>query len=132
MNTAEVKKAITELAKEHEAIDEATIDDFKDAEFIEWLATNVLLAYCEHHGYQINGFPTEKRKRPEGQLDDDYFCRERFLLYLDLLTLEKDDVAEICWFFNNSFRPDQAKTKAYFIQEVKEQIETGIFYDVEL
>lgn len=120
MNIEELKNAITELAKEHQLTDEDYL-----AEMIEEEAEDLIVAYCEHQGYLINGFPTEKRKLPEEELEEDYFCRERFQLYLDKLAIEKEDVLEICWHYNNAFWPDFLNTKEKFLDLMKEQIENG-------
>jgi hypothetical protein len=131
MSIEDVKQEISELAKMHEAIDEKTISDFNDAEYIELMAEESIIAYCEHNGYLINGFPTEKRQQFSEEDQEEYFCRERFQLYLDSLALEKDDVAEIWWFYNKSFWPDCFKTKENFLEQIKEQLESG-FHDIEL
>jgi hypothetical protein len=135
MTIEEIKQQITALAKKHQAVDSdmSAIDDIKDAELIEQEAIDIIVSYCEDNGYLINGFPTEKRKllEEEGEDEEDYFCQERFLLYLDTLALEKKDVADIWWFFNQSFWPDLEETKAEFLERIEDQIASG-FYDVEL
>lgn len=137
MNIDEIKLEITELAKEHHAIDIPTIDEIQFAEMIEEEVTRLIVSYCEHNGYMINGFPTEKRKlleiqeNIEGEEVDEYFCHERFQLYLDCLALEKDDVAELLWFYNKSFWPDNFETKEGFIELINDQLKCG-FYDIDL
>jgi hypothetical protein len=131
MTVDKLKKEILELRELWEAIDEKTIGDFKDAEFIEIEAEDLIVSYCERQGYMVNGFPTEKRKILDEELHDDYFTRERFRLYLDSLSLEKNDVAELWWFYNKSFWPDWVDSKEAFIKEIKEQIENNV-YDIEL
>jgi len=73
-----------------------------------------------------------KKGEPTDELDEDYFCRERFQLYLDLLSLEKEDVADLTWFFVSAFWPAQFSDKQDYLMTIKEQIECGVFYDVEL
>jgi hypothetical protein len=131
MEIEAIKNKITELAKEHQAIDIPTVDEIQFAEMIEIEAEDLIVAYCEHQGYLISGFPTEKRKLVEEELEDDYFCRERFQLYLDTLAIEKDDVAEIWWHYNNSFWPDWAEEKVTFLNQIKENLESGS-NDIEL
>ncbi|MBP7641995.1 MAG: hypothetical protein KA767_01585 [Saprospiraceae bacterium] len=131
MEIEEIKHKITELAKKHQLIDLPTIDEIQFAEMIEIEAEDMIIAYCEQQGYLINGFPTEKRKIIEEEFEDDYFCRERFQLYLDTLAIEKDDVAELWWHYNNSFWPDWAVEKDKFLNEIKENLESGV-YDIEL
>ena len=131
MEIEEIKHKITELAKEHQVVDLPEIEEIQFSEMIEIEAEDLIIAYCERRGYLINGFPTEKRKIVEEELEDDYFCRERFQLYLDTLAIERDDVAEIWWHYNSSFWPDWAMEKDSFLNELKENLENGV-YDIEL
>lgn len=131
MTVDKLKKEILELRELWEAIDEKTIGDFKDAESIEIEAEDLIVSYCERQGYMVNGFPTEKRKIVDKELHDEYFTREHFRLYLDILSLEKNDVAELWWFYNNSFWPDWPDSKEAFINFIKEEIENK-HYDIEL
>ena len=133
MTIQEIKKKITELAQKHAANDENKISDINDADYLETLAEDLIIAYCEEKVYLINGFPTEKRKLDLEELDDDdYFCRERFFLYLDILTYQKQDVAELTWHFTNSFWPGTFTSKQDFINQAKERVDCGGFYDVTL
>ena len=49
-----------------------------------------------------------------------------------MLTLEKDDVEELTWHYVNAFWPAQFTNRQEYILTIKEQIECGVFYDVEL
>jgi hypothetical protein len=133
MTIEQIKTKITELAKRHAAINEVTLKDFDDAELLEWQASGLIISYCEEKEYLINGFPTEKRKLSEEELDDEeYFCRERFDLYQDILTYQKDDVAELMWHFTESFWPDTFESKEDYIKSAQARAEDGGFYDVTL
>ncbi|MCZ8297012.1 MAG: hypothetical protein O9297_07315 [Flavobacterium sp.] len=131
MTLHEIKEKIKLLADKHQSIDEDDLDAFEDAEFLELEAEKLIVSYCEQNQYLINGFPTEKKKI-EDELDEDYFCRERYQLYLDKLLVEKEDVAELMWCFTSSFWPDSFESKEYYIQCIKEQLESGVFYEVDL
>jgi hypothetical protein len=132
MESALIIKKILELGSRHANIREIGIDDFKEAEILEIEAEDLIISYCEQKGYQINGFPIDKRMLAEDELEEDYFCRERFQLYLDMLTLEKDDVAELTWCNVSNFWPKQFTDKQEYLNTVKEQIECGVFYEVQL
>lgn len=133
MTVEQIKTKITELAKRHGAIDEVSLNDFDDAELLEWEANRLIISYCEENAYLINGFPTEKRKLSEEELDDeDYFCSERFDLYQDMLTYQKDDVAELMWHFTESFWPGTFESKEDYIESAQLRVEGGGFYDVTL
>jgi hypothetical protein len=129
MTVQEIKEKITELAQKHAAIDEHDLSDIKDAEFLETWAENLIIAYCEENAYLINGFPTEKNLE---ELDEDYFCRERFHLYLDMLTCQHKDVAELTWHYSNSFWPETFEPLEDFIDQAKKRIDSNGFYDVTL
>lgn len=131
MTLNEIKENIKLLAEKHQSIDENDLDAFEDAELIELKAEKLIIAYCEQNNYLINGFPTEKKKIEE-ELEEDYFCRERYELYLDTLLIEKEDVAELMWCYTSSFWPDYFDTKEEYVQTIKEQVATGVFYDVDL
>jgi hypothetical protein len=138
MTTEEIKQKITALAQKHAASDENTLDDFTDAELLESDARHFIIQYCEHQGYLINGFPTEMKRRYENdeisdeEYDEDYFCEERYDLYLDMLTMEKTDVAELTWHYTSSFWPEQFDSKEAYLEHIKSCVEDGGFYDVTL
>ena len=136
MNLEDIKQKISHLVQKHSSIPENDLSDFGNAEILESEAFHLIVDYSESQGYLINGFPTEIRNRYENdeisdeEYDEDYFCLERYELYLDTLTLQKDDVAELMWHYANSFWPDQFESKEDYIESIKIQIESGVFYDV--
>ena len=67
MTPEEIKLKITELASKHQET-----DDNGDAELFETEAEHLIVAHCEEKGYLIKGFPTEKRKLPEEELEEAY------------------------------------------------------------
>lgn len=127
MNNIKIK--IIQLAQNHHATDEKGIDELKDSELLELDAENLIIAYCEEKKYLIKGFPTEKKKIKD-QLDEDYFCRERYQYYLDCLTIEKKDVAELMWCYVSSFWPDSFDSKQEYILTIDEQLNSGVFYEI--
>jgi hypothetical protein len=136
MNLEDIKQKISHLAQKHSSIPENELSDFGNSEVLESEAFHLIVNYSESQGYLINGFPTEIKNRYENdeisdeEYDEDYFCLERYELYLDTLTLQKDDVAELMWHYANSFWPDQFESKEDYIESIKIQIESGVFYDV--
>lgn len=128
MNNIKIK--IIQLAQNHHATDEKGIDELKDSELLEIDAENLIIAYCEEKKYLIKGFPTEKKKIKD-QLDEDYFCRERYQYYLDCLTIEKKDVAELMWCYVSNFWPDSFDSKQEYILTIQEQLNSGVFYEID-
>jgi hypothetical protein len=124
-----IKSKLSELATLHQAISDDS-DDFKDAELIELEAEQLIVVYCEEKGYLIDGFPTAKKLLPVEELEEDYFCRERYQLYVDILATQKEDVAELMWYYVSNFWADQYESKAEYIQNLKDNLDSGVFYDV--
>jgi len=120
---------LTDLAKKHKATGD-NIDDYVFFELIESEAEELIIDYCEDKGFLVNGFPTEKRQLPEEELDEDYFCRERYLLYLDTLTTQHEDVVELMWFYVNSFWENQFDSKEEYLQSIKDNLNDGGFYNI--
>ena len=127
----DIKTKIINLAQKHHTVNEDDLDGLEEAELLELEAEKLIIAYCEQNQYLINGFPT-KKKEMEDELDEDYFCRERYQLYLDTLAMTKNDVADLLWCYSSNFWPDTFKSKEEYIQTIKEQIESGVFYEVDL
>ena len=135
MEIEEIKQKIAELAKEHHALEMPDFDEIQFAEIIEASAIELLVSFCESKGYLINGFPSEKRKLFENgsqqELEkEEYFSQERFQLYLDYLSLEKEDVADLYWFLQKSFWPDSFESKEEWLEFIRGFVEWG--YDFEL
>jgi hypothetical protein len=129
MSIDEIKFEILKLAEAHKATGD-DLDSFKDAELIELDAEHLIINYCEAKGYLVNGFPTEKRKLPEEELEEDYFCQERYRLYLDIVATQHEDVAELMWCYVSSFWEDQFDNKEEYLQNIKDCLDSGAFYDV--
>lgn len=134
MTLDQIKVKITELADVHRSSTNS-LDDERDDEYIEAEAFAMVTAYCENKGYEVNGFPGQKKKEAETDpdLDEDYFCLDRYRYYVDILTLEKDDVAELNWHYYSSFWPEQFENKDDFMDSVGGWVKSGEnFYGVEL
>jgi hypothetical protein len=117
------------LSTEHSKLN-SDLSDEKDAEQIELEVEQLITSYCEEKSYLVKGFPTEKRKLTEDKLEEDYFCRERYQLYLDTLATQQNDVAELMWCYVSSFWADQYESKEEYIQNLKDNLDSGVFYDV--
>ena len=132
LNSLELKKIksdITLMAVMHKATGN-DLDGLKDSDIIEIEAEQLLIAYSEQKGYLVNGFPTEKKQMPEEELEEDYFCRERYQLYLDTIATIYDDMAELMWCYVSNFWPDQYESKQEYLKSLKDNLDSGVFYDV--
>jgi hypothetical protein len=125
----EIISQLLDLAKKHKATGD-NIDDFIDSELIELEAEHLIIDYCENKGLLVNGFPREKKQWPEEDLEEDYFCRERYQLYLDTLATQHEDVAELMWAYVSSFWKNQFEGKDEYLQSIKYNLDSGDFYDL--
>lgn len=127
ISAEEIKNNILKLSIDHQ-----NCTDDEEAEYFEQEAEDLIVAYAESKGYTINGFPTEKKLLPPEALEEDYFCRERYHLYLDRLALDKNDMAMLMWHYVSAFWPDQFESKDDYLQTIKGNVDSGVFYDVTL
>lgn len=127
----ELKEKLKQLAQKHQAT-MGDLDDFDEADYLEWKAEQLIVAYCVSKGWLVNGFPTEMEQLPEEELEEDYFCRERYQLYLDTLTAQHEEVAELTWCYVSSFWPDQFDNKEEYLETIRAQLESDGFYQVTL
>jgi hypothetical protein len=90
-----------------------TMDDDKYAELYESDVRSLIIDYCESKGYEVEGYPFEKRilGETDQNYDEDYFCYERNLKYLDILAATKDDVLDLMYFYSKTFWQDHVGTK---------------------
>lgn len=126
-----LKGKITELAIKHNTVG----NDLENLEESSWLEEEALMFiadYAEKLGISVNGFPQEKRilAKEEEDFDEDYFCLERFQLYVDTLSLQNENIANLNWHYVNSFWPGEFNDKADLLESIKAWIDSGVFYDV--
>ena len=90
-----------------------TMDDDTYAEIYESDVRSLIINYCESKGYEVEGYPFQKRILGETDqyYDEDYFCYERNLKYLDILAANKEDVLELMYFYSKTFWSDQVGSK---------------------
>lgn len=131
-NINTITEKITELALKHKAAGN-NIDDLEETSWLEKEALMFIAEFCEKSGMNVNGFPHDKRvlAKTDDYYDDDYFCLERFQLYVDTISLENSMVADLNWHYVNSFWPGEFEDKSDFLVSIKGRIESGVFYDVQ-
>ena len=56
------------MSEEHKATGN-DLDDFKDAELIEYEVEQLIIEYCEAKGYLVNGFLNQKKQLQEEHLE---------------------------------------------------------------
>lgn len=109
-----------------------SFDDDKYAEIYESNVRDILLAYCESKGYEVDGYPFQKRilGETDNNYDEDYFCYERNLKYLDVLATIHEDVMELMYFYGITFWPDQMESKEEYKKRLVLDIKQNL-YDIE-
>jgi hypothetical protein len=130
MTKQEIKNKIEALAKQYHQVDEDMLG-FEIIYLYEREALNSIVQFCECKGYLINGFPTHKRLIIPEEEQGDYFTDERFQYYLDLLSLQKEEVAELNYTYQKSFWPDSIGTFGEFMASIQFQINSTNFYEVD-
>lgn len=115
----EIKKIKNEIISIHKTWlinNDDFLEDLKFAEINEQQVREILTTYCESKNYEVNGFPNKHRELgiTNYNYDCDYFTWERWELYLQTLAMEREDVFELYFFYNNLFWPYSAETKEQF------------------
>ena len=104
-----------------------SIEGDKEAELEESFVRDLITNYCEIKGYEVEGYPFQKRilGETDNTYDEDYFCYERNLKYIDVLATIHEDVLEILYFYGKTFWPDQLESKVTY----KKQLLLDILYN---
>lgn len=126
-----LKGKITELAIKHNAAGN-DLENLEESSWLEEEALMLIADYAEKLGISVDGFPQEKRilEQEDDDFDEEYFCLERFQLYVDTSSLENSTIGDLNWHYVSSFWPDEFNSKADFLASIKARIESGVFYDV--
>jgi len=130
MEIDQIKRQVTLLAEEHSTSGHE-VEDWPDSDLNEFSAEKLIAGYCDEKGYQVSGFPHEKRKHSD-ELDENYFCRERFQFYLDTLATTHDDVSDLMWHYVSSFWKDQFESKEEYIATLKDGLGSAVLYDFKI
>lgn len=126
MEIEEIKLEIQNIYPKWKNLSDS-FDDHKYAEIYESDVRSLIIAYCESKGYEVDGYPFQKRilGETDDNYDEDYFCYERNLKYLDILATIHEDVMELMYFYGKTFWPDQLESK----EEYKKQLLLDILYN---
>jgi hypothetical protein len=122
MELKEIKAEIIKIYPEWKQLSDS-FDDDKYAEIYESAVRSLIIDYCESKGYEVEGYPFQKRVLGEtdNYYDEDYFCYERNLKYLDILAENQEDVLELMYFYSKTFWEDQIGS----IEEYKKYLIEG-------
>jgi hypothetical protein len=122
MELNEIKAEIRKIYPEWKQLSDS-FDDDKYAEIYESAVRSLIIDYCESKGYEVEGYPFQKRALGEtdNYYDEDYFSYERNLKYLDILAENQKDVLELMYFYSKTFWEDQIGS----IEEYKKYLIEG-------
>lgn len=112
MDIEKIKSEILTIYQKWKNLSQS-MDDDTYAEIYESDVRSLIIEYCESKGYEVEGYPFQKRTLGETDenYDEDYFCYERNLKYLDTLAITKVDVLELMYFYSKTFWPNQVDSK---------------------
>lgn len=101
-----------------------SLDDDKYAEIQESSVRQLIISYCESKGYEVEGYLFQKRilGQTDNYYDEDYFCYERDLKYLDVLASTQDDVLELMYFYGKTFWLDQIGSQEEYRNNILKSI----------
>jgi hypothetical protein len=131
MEIDEIKEEIEKKYQQWKLVP-GEIEDFTTAEIYESSVRSIIIDYCEAKGYEVEGFPFQKRilGKTDDYYDEDYFCFWRYVKYLDVLATTKEDVLELLYFYSCTFRKDCEISKDDYRKDLLAYIRANI-YDVE-
>lgn len=131
MKIEEIKTEISQIHTKWLKLSDS-YDDDKYAELYESYVRSFLISYCERKHYKVEGYPTQKRAlgKTDGNYDDDYFCYERNLKYLETLATIHTDVFELMYFYSKTFWPDQIGSKERYLKYLLNNVDTNC-YEIE-
>lgn len=104
----QLKTLILKLHKEWDAIpdNDVSLDGFKNTESIENDVQHLILDYCEKRKYTSQGLSIGKLKALYEEDEDELFPYDSWLEVIEQIALNKDDVAELLWFYHHTFWPE--------------------------
>lgn len=117
MTIYEIKQKISEYAKKHAEADEDWMGFMYESDMVYLISD-----YCVQKGYLVKGFPKKMEESSKEEYDEDYFTYERYDFYISTLATEKEDVADLMWFYVSKFWKDFFDSKEDFIEAAKYDI----------
>jgi hypothetical protein len=128
MEIASVKNSILEIHEVWDVIGDC-VDCFKYGEIHESYVVEILSDYCVSKGYEVEGFPTQKRALAivNNDYGEDYFCHERYIKYLDILATQHEDVFELMYFYSSTFWPEHFYDEELYRERLLDYISCDVY-----
>ena len=108
------------------------VDCFKYGEIHESYVVEIISDYCVGKGYEVEGFPMQKMAldKVNTNYDEDYFCHNRYIKYLDVLATQYNDVFELMYFYSSTFWPEQFYDEKLYKERLLDYINCDV-YEIE-
>ena len=128
MEIESIKNKILEIHEVWDVLGDC-VDSFKYGEIHESYVVEIISDYCVDKGYEVDGFPMQKRAlaTANNDYDEDYFCHERYMKYLDVLATEHKDVFELMYYFSSTFWPDQFYDEELYKERLWDYIKCNVY-----
>lgn len=121
MTMDEIKYEINEFAKVYNMLNNRTYKEYLFTKIIEDEVTSLIFNYCQTNDNIINDSSTKKIKKIDNSnsQNDDSFSKEIQQLYIQLLSLEKQEIADLLWFYKSLFWPLWFDDRNKFIEQIR-------------
>lgn len=131
MDMEAIKNRILEIHAVWDVLDE-DLDGERYGEIHKSFVIEIISAYCIGKGYEVEGFPMQKRvlAMANNTYNEDYFCYERYIKYLDTLATRYEDVFELMFFYMATFWPEQFETRDAYRDRLLDCVSSGV-YEIE-
>jgi hypothetical protein len=127
MTIPEIIHAIHELAEEHRHAGN-DIDDLKDTEWLESRGFQLIIDHCLATDLLVNGFPANIE---EGFLGEEEVTDEHWQLYIDLLTIDHPEIAELHFEWTRAFWPEEFTSQEDWLESIQARVNSS-FYSIHL
>jgi hypothetical protein len=119
-----VKNRISAIHEVWNALGDS-LDNFKNGQIHESFVVEIISEYCIEKGYEVEGFPTQKREL--AMLNEDYFCYDRYVKYLDILATKVEEVFELMFFYTSTFWPEHFDDEESYKQTLLDYISCDVY-----
>jgi hypothetical protein len=119
-----VKNRISAIHEVWNALGDS-LDNFKNGQIHESFVVEIISEYCIEKGYEVEGFPIKKREL--AMLNEDYFCYDRYVKYLDILATKVEEVFELMFFYTSTFWPEHFDDEESYKQTLLDYISCDVY-----
>lgn len=128
MEIESVKNRILEIHEVWDILGDSE-DYFKYGEIHESYVIEIISDYCIGKGYEVEGFPIQKREMSatNAAYNEEYFCHDRYIKYLDVLAAKNEDVFELMYFYSSTFWLEHFYDKEQYKERLLDYISCDVY-----